>query len=62
MEKTERFGLVLSTAEKTALQRLAAHERIPAAAVVRRLVWTEAERRGVLPTNDTQQQEGRRDG
>ena len=48
MEKSERFGLVLSPAEKAALQRLANHERLPAAAVVRRLIWREAER---LPTD-----------
>ena len=39
MEKTERFGLVLSPEEKAALQRLADRERLPAAAVVRRLIW-----------------------
>lgn len=48
MEKSERFGLVLSPAEKAALQRLANHERLPAAAVVRRLIWREAQQ---LPTN-----------
>ncbi len=39
MEKTERFGLVLSPEEKAALQHLADRERLPAAAVVRRLIW-----------------------
>ncbi|MFZ2358204.1 MAG: hypothetical protein WA040_02555 [Anaerolineae bacterium] len=38
-EKSERFGLVLSAAEKEVLEALAEKERIPAAAVVRRLVW-----------------------
>lgn len=42
-EKIERFGLVLTPAEKTALEALAVKERITAAAVVRRLVWQAAE-------------------
>ena len=37
--KDERFNLMLSTADKAALKRLAEAERLPAAAVVRRLVW-----------------------
>jgi len=44
MRKSERFALVLSPAEKAALQRLAKQERLPAAAVVRRLIWHAAER------------------
>jgi len=43
MEKSERFGLVLSPADKAALQRLADRERLPAAAVVRRLIWEAAQ-------------------
>ena len=42
MMKSERFGLVLSPAEKRALLRLADAERISAAAVVRRLIWDAA--------------------
>ncbi len=42
--KTERFGMVLSVADKELLQRLADRERIPAAAVVRRLIWDAAQR------------------
>ena len=42
MRKTERFGLVLSPEEKAALEELARRERLPAAAVVRRLIWKEA--------------------
>lgn len=38
-EKIERFGLVLTPAEKQVLEALAEKERITAAAVVRRLVW-----------------------
>ncbi len=39
MQKSERFGLVLSPEEKAALQSMANRERLPAAAVVRRLIW-----------------------
>lgn len=55
MEKSERFGLVLSPSEKVTLQRLAYRERLPAAAVVRRLIWREAERHGLLPTAKAQE-------
>jgi hypothetical protein len=48
VERSERFGLVLSLTEKAALRRLAERERLPAAAVVRRLLWTEAEKRGLV--------------
>jgi hypothetical protein len=43
MAKTERFGLVLSSEEKLALQRVAERERISAAAVIRRLIWKAAQ-------------------
>lgn len=43
MVKTERFILAMTQEDKAALQRLAARERIPAAAVVRRLIWREAQ-------------------
>jgi DNA-binding MarR family transcriptional regulator len=39
-EKIERFGLVLTPAEKQVLEALAEKERITAAAVIRRLVWS----------------------
>ena len=52
MGKSERFGLVLSPAEKAMLQRLAQRERIPAAAVVRRLIWREARECSLLPSPD----------
>ena len=42
MEKSERFGLVLSPAEKHLLHCLAELERIPKAAIIRRLIWREA--------------------
>lgn len=38
--KTERFEFVMTAEEKAALRRLARRERLPMAAVVRRLVWT----------------------
>lgn len=44
MERTERFGLVLSPTEKLYLKRLAEHERISRASVIRRLLWREAQR------------------
>jgi hypothetical protein len=47
MEKTERFALVLSPADKAILRHLARRERLSAAAVVRRLIWQEAQRRGL---------------
>jgi hypothetical protein len=43
MNKTERFGLALSTAEKEALLRLAEREHISASAVIRRLIWRAVE-------------------
>ena len=47
MKRDLRFPILLSSEEKSALQRLAQRERIPAAAVVRRLIWREAERLNV---------------
>lgn len=41
--KDERFNLMLTAADKAALKRLAEAERLPAAAVVRRLVWEAAQ-------------------
>jgi hypothetical protein len=41
--RTQRFGLKLSPVERRALEQLARHERLPAAAVVRRLIWREVE-------------------
>lgn len=46
-EKIERFGMVLTPDEKEALKRLAEAERIPAAAVVRRLVWEAAQQHAI---------------
>ena len=64
MERSERFGLVLSSVEKKMLQRLAERERISAAVVLRRLVWTEAKRKGLLPMTDNSadHREATRDG
>lgn len=52
MVKSERFGLVLSPEEKLLLQRLAERERLPIAAVVRRLIWQEAERLSITVDQD----------
>jgi hypothetical protein len=48
MAKSERFGMLLSPSEKVALEKLAHRERISAAAVVRRLIWREAEELGLV--------------
>jgi hypothetical protein len=62
MQKSERFGLVLSPAEKSALWHLAARERISAGAVLRRLVWNEAEKRGLLQGSRQEQEQAQREG
>ena len=49
MLRTEKFSMILSFTEKAALQNLAKAERLSAAATIRRLVWCEAEQRGLLP-------------
>lgn len=49
--RTERFGLALTADEKEVLDELADYERIPAAAVIRRLLWQEARRLSLLPAN-----------
>jgi len=45
MKRDQRFPVVLSEEERAVLQRLADEERTPAAAVVRRLIWREADQR-----------------
>lgn len=49
MKRDQRFPVVLSKAERATLQRLANQERLSASAVVRRLIWHEARRLGLLP-------------
>lgn len=44
--KDARFNLMLTTEDKAALKRLAEAERLPAAAVVRRLIWQAATNAG----------------
>jgi hypothetical protein len=66
MEKTEKFGMVFSPAEKRAGERLAEIEGgLSLAALVRRLIRTEAHQRGLWPPaehrtqpNGTQGREG----
>ena len=48
MRRDLRFAMLLSDEERKALQRLAEFERLPASAVVRRLIWYEAKRYGLL--------------
>ena len=55
MTRSLRFGLVLSLVEKSALYSLARRERISAAAVVRRLIWQEAMRYGLLANGQSEQ-------
>jgi len=47
MARAERFGFVLTFAEKRALQQLSDDEALPLAAVVRRLIRAEAQRRNL---------------
>ena len=59
MERTEKFGMVLSPAEKSAGERLAELEGgLSLAALVRRLIRTEAHQRGLWPPTDTRSQAG----
>jgi hypothetical protein len=46
MDKSQRFGLALSPVEKALVRRLVEHERLSAAAVVRRLIWRAAREAG----------------
>ena len=63
MERSEKFGLVLSPMERALLRRLAEHERLPAAAVVRRLIWREAEKLpGAIDATDDSPEKGRLEG
>ena len=41
-DKTKKFGLVMTEAERKALDDLARQERISQAAVLRRLIWAAA--------------------
>jgi len=55
MERTIRFGLLLNTAEKQALTRLAETEGgLSQGAMLRNLIRTEARKRGLLPPADQQ--------
>lgn len=51
--KTQRFEFAISQAGKAALRKLAQSERLSAAAVVRRLIWREAERQGLVVAERT---------
>lgn len=44
--KDQRFDMMLTAADKAALKKLAETERLPAAAVVRRLIWQAATKAG----------------
>jgi hypothetical protein len=45
-DKEQRFGLVMTTEERKALDALARQERISQAAVLRRLIWQAAIKAG----------------
>lgn len=45
-DRTEKFGLVMTTEERKALDDLARQERISQAAVLRRLIWQAAMKAG----------------
>ena len=45
-EYDERFELVLTTSEKLALERLAEHDGVPMACVLRNMLRRKAKRRG----------------
>jgi len=45
MKQTERFEMLMTPEEKELLRVLAEAEHISAAAVIRRLIWREAERK-----------------
>lgn len=56
MEKDKRFGLVLTTAEKTALGRLAENQGgLSQAALVRRLIRDAARSAGLWPSISPQE-------
>jgi len=58
--RKERFGLVLSEGEKTAIQRLAEIEGgLSRAALVRRLIRQAAKERGLWPLEPAQPREAR---
>jgi hypothetical protein len=48
MSRDQRFPVVMTKRERQALDRLAEQERLSAAAVVRRLIWYEAQKRGIV--------------
>ena len=54
MDKTERFGLVLSAKERTALVRLAEQEERTLSATIRALIRRAARERGMWPAVEGQ--------
>jgi len=60
MKQTERFEMLMTPEEKELLRVLAEAEHISAAAVIRRLIWREAERKqdetpSESPTSESQE-------
>ena len=55
MKQTERFELLMTPEEKELLRVLAEAEYISAAAVIRRLIWREAERKQLAALEESQE-------
>lgn len=55
MKRDQRFPVVLSKAERRALDQLAQDELLSAASIVRRLIIREAKQRGFWPPEHQQQ-------
>lgn len=58
MSEKVRFGFLLSQREALVLQRLAQHDGESRAAILRRLLRAEAERRGIRPADPVRRREG----
>jgi len=57
--RTERFGLILTPAERTAVLKMAEHDGgLSSAALLRRLIRAEALRRGLWSVTDRVSREG----
>jgi len=57
MKQTERFELLMTARERQLLRMLAEVEHISAAAVIRRLIWREAERKQIEAQDETPSQQ-----
>ena len=60
MNRDQRFPVVMTKREREALESLAEQERLSAAAVVRRLIWYEARKRGIVNDSGESDQKAER--